>query len=184
MRIIGAERVPRTGALIVVANHVSNLDPPVLGSALPRPLSYMAKLELFQIPVLGLLISHLNSFPVDRRRGDVAAIRRSVEELRRGAALAIFPEGGRNRDGTAVAHNGASLLAELSGAPVLPAYIGGTDRSRNLARITVVFGEVLHFEENPTEKTGGAGKQARREELANRTLRIMKAIGALREQAG
>jgi 1-acyl-sn-glycerol-3-phosphate acyltransferase len=191
MRIIGQERVPLSGPLIVAANHVSNLDPPVLGAALPRPIYYMAKAELFRIPVLGPLIAQLRAFPVERSKGDISAIRRAVEVLKMGAALGIFPEGGRNRDGHNRIHSGVALLASLTGAPVLPVYIGGT--TERFARITVVFGEPMRFTgvKLPAEEVLAAqaaghetAKKARREDLAKWADEVMAQILALRGQIG
>ncbi len=188
MRIIGEENVPRTGPLIVAANHVSNLDPPVLGAALPRPIYYMAKAELFRMPLLGPLIVQLRAFPVDRAKGDVAAIRRAVEVLKMGAAVGIFPEGGRNREGRNRVHSGVSLLASLTGAPVLPVYIGGT--KRRFDRITVVFGEPMAFPASGRRSeailydaaAAEASKKARREDLAKWADEVMARILALRGQ--
>jgi 1-acyl-sn-glycerol-3-phosphate acyltransferase len=85
MRVHGAELVPRDGPLIVACNHVSYFDPPALGVAMPRPIHYMAKVELFAMPVLGPVIARLNAFPVDRSRGDVAALGRpGATGVRRG----------------------------------------------------------------------------------------------------
>ncbi len=145
MRVVGAERVPLDGPLIVACNHRSYFDPPALGCALPRPVAYMAKIELFRIPVLGSIITWLNAFSVDRSRGDVAAIKRSVEVLREGKAIGIFPEGTRNKTGAIRPQTGVALLASLSGAPVLPAYISGTAFAHRLRRIDVTFGEPLVF---------------------------------------
>jgi 1-acyl-sn-glycerol-3-phosphate acyltransferase len=170
MRVRGAELVPRSGPLIVACNHVSYLDPPALGCAMPRPVTYMAKHELFRIPLLGAVITGLNAFPVDRSRGDVGAIKRSVEKLRGGAAIGIFPEGTRNASGVAPAQYGVALLASLSGAPVVPAYVDGTADARRLARITVTFGAPIEFR---------SGK-ARREDLAKWTDEIMARIFALK----
>ncbi|MDE2572525.1 MAG: 1-acyl-sn-glycerol-3-phosphate acyltransferase, partial [bacterium] len=75
LRVGGAERVPLRGPLILASNHTSYLDPPVLGCAAPRTVSYMAKSELFRIPLLGSIIGGLHAFPVERGKGDVAAIR-------------------------------------------------------------------------------------------------------------
>ena len=189
MRITGAERVPRTGPLIVVANHVSNLDPPVLGAATPRPLYFMAKAELFRMPLLGPVIWQLHAFPVDRAKGDISAIRRAVEVLKMGAAVGIFPEGGRNRDGQNRIHSGVALLASLTGAPVLPVYIHGT--KQRFSRITVVFGEPMTFsgvkipvEDVLVRQAPGAetAKKARREDLAKWADEVMARILALRGQ--
>ncbi len=172
MRVSGVEHVPLTGPVIVACNHASNLDPPLLGSCAPRPITYMAKKELFAIPVLGPLITALGAFPVDRSRGDVAAIKAAARVLQTGAALGIFPEGGRNGDGSKAPQSGVALLASLSGAPVVPAYIDGTVHPSRLGRISVVFGEPLRFE---------PGRKARREDLSKWTLELMERIYGLRE---
>jgi len=170
-RVVGAERVPRSGPLIVACNHVSYLDPPALGAAVPRPVTYMAKDELFSIPVLGPVIRGLGAFPVDRTRGDVAAIKTALGILETGACLGIFPEGTRNKDGSGKPQLGVALLASLSGATVLPAHVSGTSQANRLARVSVVFGEPLRFET--------VGK-ARREDLAKWTDDLMNRIYALR----
>lgn len=175
LRVHGVERVPQAGPLIVACNHVSYFDPPALGVALPRPLHYMAKVELFRMPVLGPLIARLNAFPVDRSRGDVAAIKRAVEMLRTGAAVGIFPEGTRNKTGELRPQVGVALLAALSKAPVLPAYVGGTARANRLARIDVVFGEPMWVDR---------GEKASRDDLAKWAEEIMARIYALRETIG
>ncbi len=171
-RVVGVERVPRNGPLIVAANHLSYFDPPALGAALPRPVHFMAKEELFRIPILGPLIGRLNAYPVDRKRGDVAAIKRSVEVLQDGAAIGIFPEGTRNKKGDIRPQWGVALIHARSGAPILPAWIDGTNRWRRLGRIQVAFGEPLRL--------ARAGEKATREDLANWTDEVMKRIRALR----
>jgi 1-acyl-sn-glycerol-3-phosphate acyltransferase len=174
-KTIGREHVPPAGPLIVACNHVSNLDPPCLGVGMPRPVSYMAKIELFAIPVLGPVITWLGAFPVDRSRGDVASIKTAIGVLERGTCLGIFPEGGRNTDGSRQAQLGVALLAARSGATVLPAYVSGTSQSKFRSRVTVVFGEPLRFE---------AGQKARRDDLAKWTDELMSRIYALREKTG
>ena len=82
LRVEGAEHVPPSGPLIVAANHVSYMDPVALGVAFPRSIAYMAKSELFSIPLLGPLIARLKAYPVDRRKSATAAIKKSVEILR------------------------------------------------------------------------------------------------------
>ncbi len=174
MKVYGAQNVPPSGAVIVVCNHISYFDPPAVGVGAPRPLYYMAKEELFRIPVLGPLIRRLNAFPIDRSRGDIAAIKRSLEILARGNALLIFPEGGRNTSGEAQAQLGTALLVARSGAPVVPAYVGGTADPRALTPMSVTFGEPLHFTTD---------KKASREDLANWTDAIMQSIFALKGAA-
>jgi len=170
-RIVGAENVPRSGPLIVACNHIAYLDPPALGAAVPRPVTYMAKEQLFKIPVLGPVITGLGAFPVDRSRGDVAAMKTALGILKTGACLGIFPEGTRNPDGTGKPQMGVALLAAKSGATVLPAYVSGTSQAKRLARITITFGEPLRFVPE--------GK-ATREDLAKWTGELMRRIYALR----
>ena len=170
--VVGAERVPRSGGLIVAANHISNLDPPILGVASPRPLSYMAKKELFALPVLKQLLPRLNAFPVDRAAGGTAAIRASLRMLKEGRCVGIFPEGGRNVTGTNEEKAGAAFLAAASGVPVVPAAIVGTRRLRPFGRVTVVFGDPLRVVRNRQSDGGDLEKGA---------AEIMQRIRALEE---
>ncbi|HEX3549033.1 MAG TPA: lysophospholipid acyltransferase family protein [Candidatus Elarobacter sp.] len=171
-RVVGAENVPLTGGLIVAANHISNFDPPILGVALPRPVSYMAKKELFAMPVLGQLIPRLNAFPVDRQAGGTAALRASIRMLKEGRCVGIFPEGGRNVTGTNEEKAGAAFLAAASGAPVVPAAIVGTRKLRPFARVTVVFGEPMRVARN---------RQSPGDDLEKGAVEIMQRIRALGE---
>ena len=95
----GAENMPQEGGVIVAANHMSNWDPPFLASFLQRPVSYMAKQELFEIPIFGTVIRWLFAFPVRRGAADRSAVKAAVKELRAGRCVGIFPEGTRSKDG-------------------------------------------------------------------------------------
>ncbi len=171
-RVIGAEKVPRDGGVIIAANHISNLDPPILGCALPRPVSYMAKKELFAIPVLKTVIAHLNAFPVDREAGGTAALRAALRMLKEGRAVGVFPEGGRNVTGTNDEKAGAAFLAAASGAPVVPAAIVGTRRLRPFANVSVVFGDPIHVVRN---------RQSKEDDLEKGAAEIMQRIRTLEE---
>jgi 1-acyl-sn-glycerol-3-phosphate acyltransferase len=171
-RVVGAEKVPPAGGLIVAANHISNLDPPLLGIALPRPVSYMAKKELFGMPVIKQLIPRLNAFPVDRQAGGTAAIRAALRMLREGRCVGIFPEGGRNVTGTNEEKAGAAFLAAASGAPVVPAAIVGTRTLRPFARVTVVFGDPM---------TVRRDRQSQGADMEKNASEIMQRIRALEE---
>lgn len=170
MRVHGTQNVPREGPLIVACNHVSYLDPPVLGTACPRRISYMAKEQLFHIPLLGPAIRAVGAYPVDREGSATAAIKRSVEALRRGEAIGIFPEGTRNREGRAPVHSGVALLASIAKVPVVPARIRGTGDARRFARIEVFFGEPLVL---PADRKAG------KEELVAFTDDVMRTIRSL-----
>jgi len=174
-RAFGTGNVPMDGPLIVACNHRSYLDPPMLGTYCPRPLAYMAKAELFDIPLLGAAIRAVGAYPVDRAGSSMAAIKRSLEVLRAGGAIGIFPEGTRNLDGTVQAREGVALLASLSKAPVVPAALVGTADAKEFHQIKVAFGPALHL---PT------GRKATREDLAKFTDDVMGAIAALAESIG
>lgn len=172
MRVHGRENVPGSGPLIVSCNHVSYLDPPVLGTACPRRIQYMAKQELFAIPVLGPAIAAVGAYPVDRHGSAKSAIKRSLEVLAAGGAIGIFPEGTRNRDGTRQPQVGVALLAQLSGAPVVPAAVTGTLHPRRLKRIEVYFGEPMQLP---------AGGKPSRADLEHFALDVMQTIRSLPE---
>lgn len=142
----GSVRVPE-GAVIVAANHFSAWDPPLVGVVLPRALHFMAKEELFRIPLLGRLLRSLGAFPVRRDFADSRAVKTTLRLLREGHAVAMFPEGTRFRRGKdgrpGPARAGIAVLAAMSGAPVLPLAIRGQYRFRG--RIGVAVGEPLRL---------------------------------------
>jgi 1-acyl-sn-glycerol-3-phosphate acyltransferase len=168
----GTENVPATGPVIVACNHVSYLDPPGMGCFCPRRVQYMAKKELFEIPVLGRGIAAVGAYPVDREGSATAAIKRSLEILRAGGCIGIFPEGTRNPTGEVQPQTGVALLASLAKAPVVPACIVGTDRAKRFPQIKVAFGPPLQLP---------ADRKATHDDLAKFTTDIMGAIGALAE---
>ncbi|MCY7394467.1 MAG: 1-acylglycerol-3-phosphate O-acyltransferase, partial [Leptolyngbyaceae cyanobacterium CAN_BIN12] len=111
-RIYGAENVPQTGKLIVVSNHASDLDPMFLSSAMQRPVAYMAKEELFQIPVLKQAIALYGAYPVKRGSADRSAIRAAISSLDQGWAAGVFITGTRTPDGRVTDPKlGAALIA-------------------------------------------------------------------------
>jgi 1-acyl-sn-glycerol-3-phosphate acyltransferase len=174
-RVFGAENVPAEGPLIVACNHLSYLDPPLMGCLCPRRISYMAKKELFEVPVLGAVIRGLGAYAVDRKGSATSAIRRSLQVLEAGGAVGIFPEGTRNRTGDAQPQTGVALLASLAKAPVVPAFIRGSDRALCLNRIDVSFGPPI----SPL-----AGGKATREDLAKFTGEVMNTIELLAGSTG
>jgi 1-acyl-sn-glycerol-3-phosphate acyltransferase len=171
-RIFGARNVPVDGPLIVACNHVSYLDPPILGACCPRRIRYMAKKELFRIPLLGPVIRGLGAYSVDREGSATAAIKRSLQVLESGGVVGIFPQGRRSPGGTAPPQMGVALLASLAQVPVVPARVRGTDRALALAQIDVSFG-------TPRELPGG--RKATRDDLAKFADEIMIAIDRLPE---
>jgi 1-acyl-sn-glycerol-3-phosphate acyltransferase len=149
----GLENIPRKGGLILTCNHFSVGDPPVLTGTFPRRIAWMAKQELFDFPVFGKLYNMGGFIPVRRFEGDLRAIRRSQEALRRGHVLGMFPEGTRSGGKLGVGEPGTALIALRTGAPILPAAIWGTEHvrlPRDLFRRThahIRFGEPYHLPE-------------------------------------
>jgi 1-acyl-sn-glycerol-3-phosphate acyltransferase len=132
VRVEGAiDEIPRTGPVIVAANHSSNLDVPVLGSSLMpklgRRLQWLGKKELFDWPVVGWIARNGGVHAIDRGAADVEAFRIATRILEEGHALFVFPEGTRSRDGTLGAgRDGVAVLALRTGAPIVPVGVSGS----------------------------------------------------------
>ena len=166
LRVTGAENVPK-GAALVCVNHSSLADPVLVALALPRKdrPRFMAKSELFRFFGLRWLITALGAYPVDRGASDMAAIRTTLDILKRDEKVLIFPQGTRTvgDDEGAAMKNGAAMLAFRSGAPLLPAYLS-VGRKVFLNRIELVFGKPFRAEKLP-------GKSSEQYEAIARRLR-------------
>ncbi len=150
-RIYGAKKVPMTGPLIVVANHASYFDPPLLSNCLRRPVSFMAKETLFEVPVLAPAIRAYGAYPVKRGSADRSAIRAALQQLDQGWAVGIFLQGVRTPDGRISAPKlGAALIAAKAQVPLLPVSLWGTENVLSKASkwprsspVTVRIGDVI-----------------------------------------
>jgi 1-acyl-sn-glycerol-3-phosphate acyltransferase len=152
LEIRGRENVPAEGGVLVAANHISYLDPPLIGSVVPRRATFMARKGLFDIPVLRWMIKSA-AFPVDRERTRPSTIKETIRRLKRGELIAIFPEGRRSDTGELMeARRGVGMLSSLSKSPVVPALIIGTDKALppnakwlKRAKVTVIFGKPIYY---------------------------------------
>jgi 1-acyl-sn-glycerol-3-phosphate acyltransferase len=137
VRIRGNENVPAAGGLLILANHLSDCDPAVLGHAISRRAHYMAKAELFKIPVLGWIIRVLRAFPVNRGSADRSAIRKAVDLLQSGQAVVMFPEGQLSETGMLQdLMPGAAMIVHRAGVPIICVGLAGTTK-------IIPFGKVI-----------------------------------------
>src|SRR5450755_3949413 len=143
-KVSGLEHVPPFGtATIFAANHRSLSDPSNVGSCLPYPIFYLAKEELFRVPLLGWWLRHVNAFPVRRAENDVGAFKTAIDVLENGGGLMLFPEGGRRLDPKKQwkAKAGVGMLACKTGACVVPVGIKNAVGFTKLAPLEVIFGK-------------------------------------------
>jgi 1-acyl-sn-glycerol-3-phosphate acyltransferase len=177
LTVEGEQRVPRTGGLVVAANHRSYLDPPLLGAWFPRTVQWMAKKELFKIPIFGPLIKKVYAFPVDREQADLGSVRRALHILKEGGVVGVFPEGRRNLTGDAEPKAGAVLLAAMARCPLVPVYLENTQqavRRLRASRVRVVIGEPMRFQ--------GTQRKPTKAELTEWTDQVTQAIASLGNQ--
>lgn len=128
-KIYGADKVPQTGPFVIVSNHASYFDPPIVSNCVGRPVAFMAKEELFEIPVLKDAIALYGAYPVKRQSADRSAIRAATNALQDGWAVGLFLEGTRTPD--AKIHNpklGAAMIAAKNQVPILPVSLWGTEK--------------------------------------------------------
>lgn len=178
--VTGRDRFPREGPVLLVANHLKAADPPLLGAASPRRVTFMAKQELFRAPVIGVLARWYGAFPVRRFDADLRALRQAQETLKDGGVVGMFPEGTRSGGrGLGPGQPGSALIALRTGAAVVPAAITGTEvitlpgifwRLLRRPRIRIVLGEPFHLE---------SGGRLTAEQVQQATDEIMRRIAAL-----
>jgi 1-acyl-sn-glycerol-3-phosphate acyltransferase len=151
-RTEGAEKVPEKGPVILAANHLSILDPIAIGAGIKRPVSFLARADVFRLPVLSWLLPRLYAIPVERGTGDLSAIKGAIRALERGMAFGIFPEGTRSRSGRLQPFKtGVAAIAFRTGSPVVPVAVVGSEKAwpvgRKLFRlrqpIRVVYGDPI-----------------------------------------
>lgn len=176
--IEGTENIPQDRALVMASNHRSYADPVILTMPMKKPVTYMAKEELFKNKLFGWFITKLGAFPVKRGAGDLQVIDDAVGILESGRHLVIFPEGTRSKDGkVGKGKTGVALIAARSGADILPCgIIFEGEKLHFRSKLTLRFGKVIPAEEIAV--TEGSPR-----ELKAAKLRIMSAITELVESS-
>ena len=138
----GRENVPSVGPLILVANHQSNLDPPLISATMPRRVRFLAKQEIFEHPVSSWFLRTYGAFPLNRSGPDLKAFRWALRHLRRDGVIAIFPEGARSQVGMKRATPGVVRLALKSQAALLPVGVTGTKSFGSALRVFYPTGKI------------------------------------------
>ena len=143
--VVGHELFPKEGGILLCSNHIHALDPPVVGMTAPRTVHFMAKEELFKLPILGGLLPKVNAFPVKRGMSDREAMRTALKILKSGEVVGLFPEGTRSNDGVLKKGlSGAGFFALRGNADVVPCAIIGPYKA--FRKVKVVFGEPIIME--------------------------------------
>ncbi|WP_261129148.1 1-acyl-sn-glycerol-3-phosphate acyltransferase [Bacillus sp. Marseille-Q3570] len=170
LKVIGLENVPKEDGVLICSNHISYLDPPLVGSSSGRTVHFMAKAELFNMPVLKGILPKIHAFPVRRGMSDKQALRKGLELLRNGKAVGLFPEGTRSKTGSiADGLAGAGFFALKTDAKVVPCAIIGPFKM--FKPVKIVYGTPIDFSELKEQKA--SAREA--------TVKIMEEIRELYE---
>jgi len=179
MRVEGRENIPKKGGFILASNHISYLDPPAVGVACPRRLSYMARDDLFRNPLFSWALSSVGCFPVKRDSADRGALKEAIRRVSKGEGLLLFPEGRRMEKDNAPQEPqaGIGFLVTKLNVPVIPVCVAGTEKALpkgakfvQAAKISVCFGKQIQIE-------GGKSYQ----EIATTIMSHIRAISQYNE---
>lgn len=173
-RVSGLENVPAEGGFVLCINHLSALDPLYVSAQLPRKrrMYFLAKKELFGNRLFAKVVGALGGIPIDRGNADIAAMRTTLQMVKDGKGMGIFPQGTRSKDNSPTPMlPGASMIALRAGVPVVPCYIGGPYRL--FRRIGLKFGAPIDFSD--------FGRRCDHDTLEAATARIADAIWSMKE---
>src|SRR6266852_8383209 len=182
-RVSGAHHVPKTGGVLIAANHASYLDIPILGCGMFRRAWFMGRTDLFGGPAAWLM-RHMGWIPIRRERVDRTGFEEAIRRVKAGGAVVIYPEGGRSEDGRLQPGKpGVGMIVAATGCPVVPAYLGGTHdalppgaKGIRLRPIRVTYGAAMDFSALVKEMDG----ESKRKELYQLiSQEIMDRIAAL-----
>ncbi len=185
LRVYGQDNIIEDGPALLAMNHQSFLDPPFAGISCKREIHYFARKTLFDIPIVGPILRHLNVIGVDREGSDVSALKAVIRVLRDGGCTIVFPEGTRSRDGgLQPAKPGAGFIIAKTLAPVVPMRIFGAfdafPRGAKFPRsrpVTIVVGEPIHF----TKSDAGGDPRIVFQRLSERVMEKIAALQNPRE---
>ena len=185
IEITGSDNIPKKGSLIVASNHVSYLDPVIVGISMKRKVHFIAKKEVFSTVLGNLFFRQLNAFPVDRDKIDMAALKNALNVLQQGEILGIFPEGTRSMNGELKEFKlGIIKIATKAGSPILPVGIIGVykiyPRGKKFPtlfkhKIIVRFGSPICFS---TQKTKDRIYQKEKLNLLSKKIKELSTINA------
>lgn len=184
-QVFGRENIPKKGGVMLCGNHASYIDPPAMSGAASRTVHFMAKSELFKIPILGFLMKHVRAFPVKRGVADRGALKKATDYLQNGEVVGMFPEGTRNPDPSKLMkpEPGVGMIVLRAEVPVIPVALVNTHKLLPLhsvffhfTRVKIIFGPPV-----PLDDLYG---QSGREAVEEAGRRIMAGIEELIESAG
>lgn len=176
-KVFGRENIPKEGPLVICSNHINWFDPPLIGAAvgMRRQVCFMAKAELFDIPIFNCLITKLGAFPVKREKADLRAIMMALSRLDQDKAVGLFPEGTRSKTGQLQKpYGGPALIILKSGAPVLPVAIKGPYRLFRPIKINI--GKPIYFDLKYDQE---GDRKIRRENIKKVSTLVMEQIKCL-----
>lgn len=170
--VIGIDNIPDQGRAILCANHISVLDPIILGISIKRPISFMAKKELFNNKIFSKILKMLNAFPVDREGSDLTAIRKSIKVLKEEKILGIFPEGTRvHKIDLESAKPGVALIAHKGKSPIIPVLIDANYKL--FSKVRIYIGNPIFIDDY--------NKKLKTEDYKNISKNILKSIYNLKK---
>ena len=188
LQVSGQDHIPRTGGVLIAANHTSYLDIPILGCALPRQASFIGRMDLFS-GIVGTILRYLGWIPIRRERVDRKAFDEAVGRLKAGRVVVIYPEGSRSPDGQLQPGKpGIGMIAAAAGCPVVPALLEGTYEALppgaswiRVRPIRVIFGQPMDFSaelESESEDTKKVVYQQMSQEIMDKIAELRREMSS------